>query len=93
MNSKKLYHFMMNNECRMQETDNGVISFMFVKFHNLQEFGDIIGDDYFDNCGFSITLMRNHAIINITELFEVEDMDLFEYKECFGHYWNECMEN
>lgn len=87
VNSKKLYNFLMNNECHLYRDKSDVKAWVAVKYYDLQEFAEIIGACSFDDGGIEVTMMQGYIAVTINDLLEGTEEDLIDYKECFGDEW------
>lgn len=88
MNSKKLYHFLMNNECHLHKEKDRVIAWVVVYFDDLKEFTEIV------NCieGVEATIKIYHLSVVLNDIIENNEEELSDYKECFGDEWKEYFE-
>lgn len=89
MNSKKLYHFLMENECHLYKNlqTNIIFGWVVVNFSDLQEFINIICP--LDEHGIKATIKDKYLAIELNDIIENEGEELSDYKECFGSEWEE----
>ena len=92
MNSKKLYHFLMNNECHLYRGKTNIESWVVVDFLDLKEFVEIIGIHGFDDGGREVRMFEKYIAVELNDLIENNDEELSDYKECFGSEWKEHFE-
>lgn len=89
MNTKKLYHFLMENECHLYKEKDTIKAWACVHFWQLQEFAEILGRCAFDDGGLDVKMFEDYLAVNIDDLIEGYDEDLNDYKECFGDEWDD----
>lgn len=89
MNTKKLYHFLMENKCHLYQKKDEVKAWVCVNFWQLQEFADILDSCSFDDGGIDVKMFEDYLAIDIDDLLEGYGEELNDYKECFGEEWDE----
>ena len=88
MNTKKLYHFLMSNECHLYRQGDDIKSFVCVNFRDFDDFIKIIKSSDFEEIGLEATIKNGYMVVDIEDLIGDEGEELIEYKECFGDEWD-----
>ena len=83
MDALKLYKFICENRIEINWGDDDHL-ILWVPFYHLQDFTDMIGDNYLSDGGHDVNLQRHCValdIIPICEYFDVEPTDILKKEE------------
>ena len=83
MDTKKLYHFLMENECHLFRANGKIKAWVCVNFRDLDDFIEILGVNFFDESGLEVTMFHDYLAVTIDDLIDGYGEELNEYKECF----------
>ena len=79
----ELYEFLKDNETGMFLKDGEVVAYVHIRFYNLNEFVEIVGEGCFDEGGMEVKLFADTVCVELNDIIEGEGHDIISYKKCF----------
>lgn len=89
-----LYDFLKEHETSLYtknfQKDKTVYAIVFVDFHDLERFSEIVGEHIFDEYGLEVVMKYNYVCIPLNDIIEGDCHYLSSYKNCFfDHDWEQ----
>ncbi|OPH61873.1 hypothetical protein BC351_01125 [Paenibacillus ferrarius] len=87
-----LYDFLKEHETGLYtkgfHKDKTVYAIVFVDFHDLKKFVEILGSFIFEDAGLEVVMKENYICIPLNDIIEGDCHYLSSYKNCFSeHDW------
>lgn len=81
-----LYDFLKENETGITQDENGVVVYAHIPFYKLDDFVEIIGQDWFAEGGLEALLFNESLCVELNDIIEGQGHKVISYKKCFDDY-------
>lgn len=81
-----LYEFLRENETGLMRGEHGLVFYVHVYFHDLDDFREIVGPYPFEEGGLEVLMFDETMCIDLNDIIEDQGHKITSYKKCIDEY-------